>query len=193
MEYFVVLVFLVGASAQHISDRPCPVRPIEQNFDIKKYTAGVWYDVLRYDASFSRGCDCGFANYDLKEDNTVGVRNCCKRLPNTTLSCSLGSAVLSEPEHVPLEGKLNVAFGNRPATISNYWILSTDYDNYSIVYFCMNVEDNKSREFAWLLSRDPQLQPAVKTTAEALIDAHFDRSKMYQAEQSAERCDPRNE
>lgn len=75
--------------------------------------------------------------------------------------------------------------------ISNYWVLSTDYDNYSIVYFCMNVEDNKSREFAWLLSRQPQLSPAVKATADSLIDAHFDRSKMYQAEQSAERCDPR--
>lgn len=57
----------------------------------------------------------------------------------------------------------------------------------------MNVEENKSREFAWLLSREKQLNPAVKATANDLIDAHFDRSKMYQAEQSAERCAPRDD
>lgn len=143
----------------------------------------------------------------------MGVRNCCKRLPNTTLSCVQGNAVLSEPDHVPLEGKINVAFGKRrkssvdswlinylrnsyhilAANVSNYWILSTDYDNYSIVYYCINADENKSREFAWLLSREPQLNPAVKSTADGLIDAHFDRSKMFQAEQSAERCDPRDE
>lgn len=129
MKYFIAFAFVVCIGAQHISDNACPDRPIEQNFDIKKvsyflndkisrwrfrqYTGGVWYDVLRYDASFSKGCDCGFANYDLKDDNTVGVRNCCKRLPNTTLTCSLGHAILSEPEHVPLEGKISVGFGKR--------------------------------------------------------------------------------
>lgn len=78
-------------------------------------------------------------------------------------------------------------------TVSNYWILSTDYDNYSIVYYCENIDNNKSKEFAWLISRQPQLNQAVKATADGLIDTHFDRSKMYQTEQSGERCDPRDE
>lgn len=74
--------------------------------------------------------------------------------------------------------------------------MSTDYDNYAIVYYCRNIEDNKSSEFAWLLSRKPQLSelnPTVRATAEGLIDTHFDRSKMYQAEQSDEQCSPRDE
>lgn len=124
-------ILIATVCAQHHSDKPCPERPIVQNFDIKKvslltalmnfadsesifqYTSGIWYDVLRYEAKFSKGCDCGFANYDLKDDLSVGVRNCCKRLPNTTLSCTTGQAKLSEPEHVPLEGKINVSFGKR--------------------------------------------------------------------------------
>lgn len=78
-----------------------------------QYASGVWYDVLRYEAKFSIGCDCGFANYDLNEDSTVKVRNCCKRLPDTTLSCTTGQAKLAEPNHIPLEGKFNVALGPR--------------------------------------------------------------------------------
>lgn len=96
---------------------PPAIRATEKiHFRFSQYTAGVWYDFLRYEAKFSVGCNCGFANYHLNEDNTVRVRNCCKRLPNTTLSCTIGQAVLSEPEHVPLEGKLNVAFGARRKT-----------------------------------------------------------------------------
>lgn len=132
LKYFVFFILIATACAQHQSDTPCPERPIVQNFDIKKvsllvalvgradkkitifqYTSGIWYDVLRYEARFSKGCDCGFANYDLKDDLSVGVRNCCKRLPNTTLSCTTGQAKLSEPDHVPLEGKINVSFGKR--------------------------------------------------------------------------------
>lgn len=132
LKCFAFFILIAAVCAQHHSDKPCPDRPIMQNFDIKKvslpaalvdladkkisffqYTSGIWYDVLRYEARFSKGCDCGFANYDLKDDLSVGVRNCCKRLPNTTLSCVTGQAKLSEPDHVPLEGKINVSFGNR--------------------------------------------------------------------------------
>lgn len=73
-------------------------------------------------------------------------------------------------------------------------ILSTDYDNYSIVYYCKNIEEQKSSQLAWLLSRQPEfkdMSPAAKTTANTLIDTHFDRSKMHHAVQSSEQCDPR--
>ncbi|CRK98734.1 CLUMA_CG012145, isoform A [Clunio marinus] len=188
---FLIGFLVIHIKAQHISDKPCPERPIQQNFDIEKYTSGgSWYDILHYEARFSKGCNCGLANYTLNEDKTVEVLNCCKYLANTTLHCTNGAAKASEPDHVPLEGKLNVAFFNRPANVSNYWVLSTDYDNYSIVYYCKNIDDNKSRELAWLLSRKPlldQLDETVKTTALGLIETHFDRSKMYESDQSAER------
>lgn len=76
--------------------------------------------------------------------------------------------------------------------VSNYWILSTDYDNFAIVYFCTNIEDNKSREFAWVLSRQPQIASSVKLAVDILITAHFDRTAMYEAEQSDTSCEPRD-
>lgn len=36
MKYLVALALVAFVGAQHISDNPCPDRPIEQNFDIKK-------------------------------------------------------------------------------------------------------------------------------------------------------------
>jgi apolipoprotein D and lipocalin family protein len=77
---------------------------------------------------------------------------------------------------------------------ANYLVLSTDYTNYSIVYFCKNIDDSKSSQLAWLLSRKPELNmlnPEALATANGLIDTHFDRSKMHQAVQSSEQCDPR--
>lgn len=61
--------------------------------------------------TFEIGCDCGFATYSLNADNTVKVKNCCERLPNTHLSCVEGKAAVSFPDEVPLQGKLNVTFG----------------------------------------------------------------------------------
>lgn len=75
--------------------------------------------------------------------------------------------------------------------VSNYWLLSTDYDHYAIVYYCRNTVDDKSEELAWLLSRDPVLNPAVQEVVDGLIDTHFDRSAMYKAKQDAEHCEPR--
>ena len=35
----------------------------------------------------------------------------------------------------------------------DYWIIETDYHNYSVVYFCA--------EFAWILSREKNLDPEL--------------------------------
>lgn len=70
--------------------------------------------------------------------------------------------------------------------------MSTDYTNYSIVYFCKNIEDNQSYEAAWLLSRQPQLNPTAQAIADVYIDKYFVRSEMLVPQQASEQCDPRD-
>lgn len=36
LNYISVFAFIAFVSAQHISDNPCPERPVQQNFDIVK-------------------------------------------------------------------------------------------------------------------------------------------------------------
>lgn len=122
-----------------------------------------------------------------------------------------GQSELIDRHHISNEWNLNVSSDKRHKLnwiflVINEWILERSYQhvtdepsyrvllndtnrNYAIVYNCKTIKNNKSRDFL-LLSTKPQLAPAVKCTAYALIDTHFDRRKMYQAEQSAERCEP---
>ena len=59
------------------------------------------------------------------------------------------------------DGKCWVSFKwwGRPDTsrVPNYNVLSTDYENYTIVYGCQNLRGNKKRENAWILTRTPTI------------------------------------
>ncbi|XP_063710024.1 apolipoprotein D-like [Culicoides brevitarsis] len=191
--HFSLLLCLISLSTlskgQHVVDHNCPSRPVLTNFDLKEYL-GRWYEISRYEQFFEVGCDCGFADYTLNEDGTVKVRNCCKRLPNTTLSCSIGKAAVSYPDEKPLPAKLSVAFRGKEPTESNYWILDTDYENFSIVYFCKPLPENpeKSAEAFWLLSKSKVLDEETRQKADTYIEKYFDKNAIRVAKQSRDQC-----
>lgn len=86
-------------------------------------------------------------------------------------------------------GDCFVSFFNKPfPTKSNYNVIDTDYDNYSVVYSCWPLAQY---EFVWILSRNPQLdqisqQKALDTISKKLPtfdkEARFD-GLTYQGDQ----------
>lgn len=75
---------------------------------------------------------------------------------------------------------MNVTYyADREADEINYYVLGTDYFNYVVGWGCENLEDDRSREFAWVLTRLPELDPerdaAVLARIETYIDRHLDR------------------
>lgn len=128
------------ANSQLIIDSPCRELNVVNNFDVESYM-GKWYEIEKYQQSFQLGGNCVTAEYTLNiPASEVIVLNSLTYLnENITLNKNYsvqGIAVLSFPQVVPIEAKLNVSFFNQPADRSNYWVLDTDYINYSIVWSC---------------------------------------------------------
>ncbi|VXB59062.1 lipocalin family protein [Massilia sp. 9I] len=124
--------------------------------DVKRYM-GTWYEIARFPNYFQKKC-VGFttATYSVREDGRVDVVNRCRRADGGTdtangVARQLGGA--SSP-------KLEVRFA--PAILSwlplvwgDYWVIDLDPG-----YQLAAVSEPK-REYLWILSRTPTVDPAV--------------------------------
>ncbi|XP_073705975.1 apolipoprotein Da, duplicate 2 [Garra rufa] len=153
------LLSVLAVSAQSIGSGKCPQPPVQQNFDPARYM-GRWHEILKFPNRFQLG-ECCQATYTLS-DGIVLVRN-DELLANGTLSFIEGTAKIvdaSEP------AKLEVSFFE-DAPPSPYWVLATDYDNYTLVYSCSDFENLFHTEFSWIMSRTRTLS---KETVSELLD-----------------------
>ena len=104
----------------------CIRKPTKINiFFILQYISHKWYEVFRYNAVYQKGCECSRAIYSLNSDNTVKVYNCCKKPEGN--ECATGKAIVSYPDHLPLEGKLNVAFGDQRKSILQVFFFKINF------------------------------------------------------------------
>ncbi|CAO1399450.1 unnamed protein product [Diamesa hyperborea] len=181
---FTVTLVLLSAyvQGQNIVDAKCRTdRPIFQNFDVQKYL-GKWFEIYRYEQRFSKDCNCVNAIYTLNEDNSVKVNNCCSKVSGNI--CNEGRAILSKPE--AKEGKLSVSFFVE--TSPRYTILDTDYDNFAIIFDCVNTANHLPVDALWVNSRTPQLNPAIKAKVEGMLDEYFNRTQFIITNQEVEKC-----
>jgi len=152
-----------GASVRN----KCPPKPPTiQEFNATEYL-GIWYEQRRFPAFFQLNTRCVRATYgpcpdpdqpgacDDKPDR-VSVLNVATKA-NGDLDKILGSAYVPDPEH---PGELLVQFPGNPE--GSYWILETDYHNYSVVYSCTDFLFGAIKlEFAWILAREKHLDPEM--------------------------------
>lgn len=95
------------------------------------------------------------------------------------------SALIAFPNENPLRGMLNVTYyGNSVASEVNYYIIATDYFQYAVGWACENLGINRSREFAWLLSRTPELPETYRERVDNLTRLHFEEDLIRGTQQS---------
>nr|XP_019961587.1 PREDICTED: apolipoprotein D-like [Paralichthys olivaceus] len=92
-----------------------------------------------------------------------------------------GTAVVRDPREA---AKLGVSFSYF-TPYSPYWVLSTDYTNFTIVYSCNDVLRLFHIDFAWILSRSRFMpQEKVQQAKHLMISEGIDLSRMKATDQT---------
>ncbi len=147
-----------------------------KNLDIQKYL-GKWYEIARFPHSFEKGLVGVTATYSMAENGKIKVVN--------------------EGYKGSFEGELDVAVGkakipdmNDPAKlkVSFFWIFYGDYfimeldsENYEWA-----VIGSSSPKYLWILSRKPQLEPAIFNDLIKRIEARgYQLDRLYKVPQKS--------
>jgi apolipoprotein D and lipocalin family protein len=139
------------------------------DFDLARY-AGSWYEIARYPNRFQRGCANVVATYTSDEDGSFRVHNACDR----------------EARRDTIEGRAWPA-GDDPARLrvrffwplfAPYWVLAVGP---SYEWALVGTPD---RDFLWVLSRTPSLDPATYEAIAAIArERGFDPAKLERTPQ----------
>lgn len=124
---------------------PQPARPVA----LERYL-GLWYEIARYENGFERDCEAVTAQYTLRPDGEIGVRNTCRQGSIT------GEQKISEGRARVVansgDAKLKVSFFG-PFYIGDYWVLDHAAD------YSWSIVGEPSGRYLWLLSRDARPSP----------------------------------
>lgn len=118
--------------------------------DLSRYT-GNWYEIANFPQSFQRGCTGSTATYALRDDGEIDVLNRCRQgsLDGPEKFARGRGRIIDKVSNA----KLEVSFF-RPFW-GDYWIvdLGPNYE-YAVV-------GHPTRDYLWILSRTPTLDPKL--------------------------------
>ena len=122
-----------------------------QNFEADRYL-GRWYEIARLDHSFERGLNNVTANYSLREDGAIRVRNRGFNVEDGEWEDAEGVARFVGSERV---GHLKVSFFG--PFYGAYVVFELEREQYSYAFV-----SGPSRGNLWFLSREPVVSDALK-------------------------------
>jgi apolipoprotein D and lipocalin family protein len=179
-----ILLSLLGCALSvgvHAAEAPAAAKPLATiaALDVPRYM-GVWYEIAKFPNRFQKMCT-GFttATYSASADGKVQVINRCRTADGSTKE-AVGAARQVGNASSP---KLKVRFA--PAVLSflpfvwgDYWVVDLDP-----AYQLAAVSEEK-REYLWILSRTPKVDPASYQALMARLAAQgLDVSKLESTRQ----------
>ena len=147
------LLFLSGCLRM-----PESVTPVD-GFELDKYL-GKWYEIARLDHSFERGLEQVTAEYSLREDGGVRVKNRGFSKKKNKWSEAEGKAFFVGKSS---EGYLKVSFFG--PFYGSYVVFELDKDHYQYAFV-----SGPNKSYLWLLSRTPTIE-------EDLLKRFIDKAK----------------
>nr|XP_033772452.1 purpurin-like isoform X2 [Geotrypetes seraphini]XP_033772461.1 purpurin-like isoform X2 [Geotrypetes seraphini] len=159
MEY-VILVILLHFKSSMSHDCVVDSFSVKDNFDIKKY-GGKWYAIAMKNPEGLFLQDNIFAEYTVGEDGTMTATSKGRvKLFGFWVICVDMVAQYSVPDP-STPAKMYMTYQGLASYFSgggdNYWIIDTDYDNYSITYACRSVKEDGTCDdgYSIIFSRKP--------------------------------------
>ncbi|KAJ6635162.1 Lazarillo protein [Pseudolycoriella hygida] len=180
----VLAVLLASVNGQVVFPRQCPNHSFQTPFIPIQYS-GRWYEISRYDTETQTEGDCTVSMYTMTSAIAFSVQY--NMLVGPQPIQINGQSVVSFPDENPLRGMLSLSFGGPPTT-SNYWILETDFVNFSVVWFCQNLNATHSSETAWVLSRQRTIPPAIQPIVDGVVNQHLVPALLRPTNQEVARC-----
>ncbi|CAD7014849.1 unnamed protein product [Ceratitis capitata] len=162
----IIALALFGiAQAQVEFTGACPSNvEVQCDFKVEPYL-GTWYEYAKYPVFFETGGKCITAEYTLKEDGDVGVVNSMIDTKTKKITDIVGYAVPVENAKLKVTFPVSTSFN----ATSNYWVLSTDYTSYSVVYSCQPSQDDAHSVTVWILTRERQPSADLIAKAENIL------------------------
>lgn len=140
-----VSILFAGITSDHRKDR----LEVVESVDLSRY-AGRWYEIARLPNRFEKKCaDSVTADYALRPDGKIEVVNRCRKT-NGQFTTAKGRAKIVDKK---TNAKLKVTFFW--PFYGDYWILDLG-PNYEHA-----VVGDPSRDYLWILSREPRMDEAV--------------------------------
>ena len=170
---FCLLLVCFGSSQVIAQQADQSVKTIA-TLDVPRYL-GTWYEIAKFPNWFQRKCASNTkAVYSAKSDGNLRVQNSCKTVSGETTEAE-GLARQIGAKDSP---KLEVRFAPEwlsfiPLVWGDYWVIDLDPQ-----YQVAAVSDPR-REYLWVLSRTPQLDPKVYADLlQRLKQQQFDIQKL---------------
>ncbi|KAK9873416.1 hypothetical protein WA026_022478 [Henosepilachna vigintioctopunctata] len=161
-----IAICVYGIPAQQTGIGRCPKVDVQKNFDLNAYL-GTWYEAEKYLEFIELGGKCIEAIWSVDENNTIHV---IEQMINAKLNFVIKGHDIVKPAGNPNEGKFEVFTGGVPFG-APYWVLETDYKNYSVVFSCTQVSLINAK-FAWILTRERKPSEEVLAKAHAVFDKY---------------------
>jgi len=166
---------LIGlGSSQAIAQQGDQAVKTIASLDVPRYL-GTWYEIAKFPNWFQKKCVSNTkAAYTAKPDGNIRVLNSCKTASGETSEAE-GLARQIGAKDSP---KLEVRFAPEwlsflPLVWGDYWVIDLDSQ-----YQVAAISDPK-REYLWVLSRTPQLDPKVYADLlQRLKQQQFDIQKL---------------
>ncbi|XP_059620903.1 purpurin-like [Phlebotomus argentipes] len=164
----------------------CPTdRPVQKNFDITKY-AGLWYEYLRPDDNYAFLGDCNTVQYTAHANGTVGIRTFRQFPQNLGYEMDETFAVFTDPEQNPPEGRWNISYRWNDPFFANHRILETDYDSYSVTYYCREASPSTAFDDFFIYTRKPSPEPDTKARIDKLLHRFYKMEYLFKQKQGGE-------